>query len=170
MSFISSYLTEETNVSIYHLDPSQSQQLVLPEKFMSSPARTEHLSSGSLTEPSEKELNFLNRNSKMQESSVIESRKSSANRTQKGSVTTTGAGGIGSFVGRPLPTPASNFEYKKTFRLIIQNGSTKDQTEDFLQFRQFYCLMWGSIVTIFRMLERMMHDYAVPIAFINGEK
>jgi hypothetical protein len=69
-----------------------------------------------------------------------------------------------------LPTPASNFEYKKTFRLVIQNGSTKDQTEDFLQFRQYYCLMWGSIVTIFRMLEKVMYSYAIPIAFINGEK
>ena len=107
---------------------------------------------------------------KVHEPALNESRKSSASRTQKGSLTTTGAGGIGGLVGRPLPTPASNFEYKKTFRLVIQNGSTKDQTEDFLQFRQFYCLMWGSIVTVFRMLERLMYDYAIPIAFINGEK
>jgi hypothetical protein len=96
-----------------------------------------------------------------------ESRKSSGNRTQKGSLATTGGGG---FIGRPLPTPVSTFEYKKTFRLVIQNGMTKDQTEDFLQFRQFYCLMWGSIVTVFRMLERLMYDYAIPIAFLNGEK
>ncbi len=54
--------------------------------------------------------------------------------------------------------------------MVIQNGLTKDQTEDFLQFRQFYCLMWGSIVTIFRMLEKLMYDYAIGIAFINGEK
>ena len=59
---------------------------------------------------------------------------------------------------------------KKLFRLVIQNGLTKDQTDDFLQFRQYYCLMWGSIVTIFRMLEKLMYDYAIPIAFINGEK
>jgi hypothetical protein len=85
-------------------------------------------------------------------------------------MTTAGAVGVSTAVGRPLPTPASNFEYKKTFRLAIQNGLTKDQTEDFLQFRQFYCLMWGSIVTIFRMLEKMMYDYAIPIALINGEK
>jgi hypothetical protein len=30
--------------------------------------------------------------------------------------------------------------------------------------------MWGSIVTIFRMLEKLMYDYAIPFAFINGEK
>lgn len=69
-----------------------------------------------------------------------------------------------------MPTPASNFEYKKTSRLVIQNGLTKDQTDDFQQYRQYYCLMWGSIVTIFRMLERLMYDYAIPIAFIHGEK
>ena len=107
---------------------------------------------------------------KLSEQGTSESRKSSATRTQKGSMITTGAGGIGTLVGRPLPTPASNFEYKKTFRLVIQNGVVKDQTEDFLQFRQFYCLMWGSIVTIFRMLEKLMYDYAIPIAFISGEK
>ena len=130
----------------------------------------DHMSTGSLTEPSEQDLNFLLTQTKTHETEMVESRKSSANRTQKGSMTTTGAGGAGTFVGRPLPTPASNFEYKKTFRLVIQNALTKDQTEDFLQFRQFYCLMWGSIVTIFRMLEKLMYDYAIPIAFINGEK
>lgn len=161
---------EEPTTSVYHLEPPTSQQLALPVKFSSSPARTEHISSESLTETSEKDLNFLSGNSKLHDSSIVESRKSSGNRTQKGSLVTNGGGGLGGLVGRPLPTPASNFEYKKTFRLVIQNGSTKDQTEDFLQFRQFYCLMWGSIVTVFRMLEKLMHDFAIPIAFVNGEK
>ena len=38
---------------------------------------------------------------------ATESRKSSGNRTHKGSLTAAGSGGIGTLVGRPLPTPAS---------------------------------------------------------------
>lgn len=159
------------NVPVYQLEQSSKQQLAIMDNTTPSSANVlDHVSSGSLTEPSEQDLHVLMANNKLTEQTTTESRKSSATRTQKGSMATTGAGGTGTFVGRPLPTPASNFEYKKTFRLVIQNGVVKDQTEDFLQFRQFYCLMWGSIVTIFRMLERVMYDYAVPIAFINGEK
>ena len=130
----------------------------------------DHISSGTLTEPSEQDLSLILSNAKIIEQPQHGSRKSSANRTQKDSMMTAGVGGVGTLAGRPLPTPASNFEYKKSFRLVIQNGLTKDQTDDFLQFRQFYCLMWGSIVTIFRMLEKVMYDYAIPIAFISGEK
>lgn len=136
--------------------------------MLSPPPLFDHLSSGTLTEPSEKDLSVL-MNNKPIESGGLESRKSSANQTQKGSLMATGIG-ISGLVGRPLPTPASNFEYKKAFRLVIQNGVTKDQTEDFLQFRQFYCLMWGNIVTVFRILERLMYDYAIPVALISGEK
>jgi hypothetical protein len=155
---------------MYHLEPPNSQQLAITDKTLSPPRLIDHTSSGTLTEPSEQDLPHVLSHSKFHEPAINESRKSSANRTQKGSLTTSGAGGIGTLVGRPLPTPVSNFEYKKTFRLAIQNGLTKDQTEDFLQFRQYYCLMWGSIVTIFRMLEKLMYDYAISIAFINGEK
>ncbi|CAF2899332.1 unnamed protein product [Rotaria sp. Silwood2] len=165
-----SIFLEEPTTSVYHLEPPNIKQLAITDKTLSSPPLIDHISSGTLTEPSEKDLNLLFAPNKHYESTTLESRKSSANQTLKGSLIATNSGGIGSLVGRPLPTPASNFEYKKTFRLIIQNGSTKDQTEDFLQFRQFYCLMWGSIVTVLRILEKLMHDYAIPVAFINGEK
>lgn len=154
---------------IYHLE-QPSKQLAIVDQIQAPSKLFDHTSSGTLTEPSEQDLNMLLSQNKLSEQGTSESRKSSANRTQKGSLITTGAGGVGTLVGRPLPTPASNFEYKKAFRLVIQNGVVKDQTEDFLQFRQFYCLMWGSIVTIFRMLEKLMYDYAIPIAFISGEK
>ncbi|CAF3545026.1 unnamed protein product [Rotaria sordida] len=164
------YIRDEPNTSVYHLEPPNIKQLAITDKTLSPPPLMDHTSSGTLTEPSEKDLALLLARNKSHELTINESRKSSANQTQKGSLMVTNSGGIGSLVGRPLPTPASNFEYKKTFRLIIQNGLTKDQTEDFLQFRQFYCLMWGSIVTVFRILEKLMHDYAIPVAFIHGEK
>ena len=89
---------------------------------------------------------------------------------QKSNLITSSTHNINGLVARTLSTPASNVDYKKPPRLIIQNGMTKDQTEDFLQFRQFYCLIWGNIVTVFRMLEKIMYDYAIPVAFINGDR
>jgi hypothetical protein len=73
-------------------------------------------------------------------------------------------------LSRPLPTPELNSDTKKIFRLMIHDGIIKDQTEDFLQYRQFYCFMWGNIVNIFRTLEKLMYNYFVPIALINGER
>ena len=170
--FSISFRLDESSAYIYQLEPAPTQILAIPDKKLSQPIVLDHMSSGSLlTEPSEQDLNVLITQSKIQDVPSMGSRKSSANQTQKGSTGTGGGGGaLGTLVGRQLPTPASNFEYKKAFRLVIQNGMTKDQTEDFLQFRQFYCLMWGNIVTVFRLLEKLMYDYAVPIAFINGEK
>lgn len=68
----------------------------------------------------------------------------------------------------PLPTPEMSCEYQPTFRLIIQDGITKDQTENFIQFRQSFYGIWGNIVKVFRTLEKLMSDYLVSIALING--
>lgn len=163
-------ILDEPNASIYHLDSSNMQPLAITDRASSPPPLLDHISSATLTEPSEKDLNLLLGSNKTTDLTMLESRKSSANQAQKSNLMPANSGSMGTLVGRPLPTPASNFEYKKTFRLVIQNGITKDQTEDFLQFRQFYCLMWGNIVTIFRILEKLMHDYAIPVAFITGEK
>jgi hypothetical protein len=89
---------------------------------------------------------------------TIESPKPSNTRLPKG------------LLGLSLPTADLNSDSNKAFRLIIHDGITKDQTEDFLQFRQCYCSMWGNIVNIFRRLEKLMFNYFVPIALINGEK
>jgi hypothetical protein len=89
---------------------------------------------------------------------TIGSPRSSSNRIPKG------------ILSRPLPTPELNLDHNATFCLIIQNGLTKDLTEDFLKFRQFYYGIWGNIVKIFRLLEKLMYNYLVPIALINGER
>lgn len=68
----------------------------------------------------------------------------------------------------PLPTPELTSECQAHFRLIIQDGMIKEQTENFLQFRQFFYGIWGKIVKVFRALEKLMTDYVVPIALING--
>jgi len=39
-----------------------------------------------------------------------------------------------------------------------------------MAFRQHYCLSWGPVITTLQRLERVLQDYAVPIAFVNGDK
>ncbi|KAK2189579.1 hypothetical protein NP493_102g04042 [Ridgeia piscesae] len=71
----------------------------------------------------------------------------------------------------PPTTPASVPESRdKTSRFAIQHGKVVDTRQEFLSFKQHYCLSWGSIVTMLKHLERMLTNYSVPIAFINGEK
>ena len=113
-------------------------------------------------------MNRIGSSTKFHASTLVESRKSSGNRIQKGTLTTSATNS--GIAARPVSTPASNVEYKKTVHLTIQNGLTKDQTDEFLRFRQLHCLVWGNIVTVFRMLEKLMYDYAIPVAFINGER
>jgi len=55
-------------------------------------------------------------------------------------------------------------------KFIIQNGRTETSKQDFLLFKQYYCLSWGSIVSLLRRVEKLLTDYSVPIAIINGDR
>ncbi|XP_002730454.1 IQ domain-containing protein H-like [Saccoglossus kowalevskii] len=73
---------------------------------------------------------------------------------------------------QPLPpptTPASEFKHL-SHRFPIQHGKIREQSQDFMAFKQHYCLSWGSIVTMLQYMERMLQNYAIPLAFINGDK
>ncbi|XP_066273015.1 IQ domain-containing protein H-like isoform X1 [Branchiostoma lanceolatum] len=75
---------------------------------------------------------------------------------------------------QPLPpptTPASTVNFKRSgHRFAIQNGGIRDTAPDFVAFRQHYVLSWGSIITALEHLLRLLRDFAVPLAFINGDK
>ncbi|XP_064607991.1 IQ domain-containing protein H-like isoform X2 [Liolophura sinensis] len=71
----------------------------------------------------------------------------------------------------PPTTPAVDDDCKSAaHRFAIQHGRTRDEAADFLAFKQHYCLTWGSIVTMIKYLERMLSNYAVPVAFVNGDR
>lgn len=55
-------------------------------------------------------------------------------------------------------------------RFPIQHGHTKELTNEYMAFRQHYCLSWGPIVSMLHRLELLLQQYAVPIAFVNGDK
>ncbi|CAF3609709.1 unnamed protein product [Rotaria socialis] len=90
--------------------------------------------------------------------STIESPRLRINRVKK------------SALNRPLSTCDSVRDNKIAYRLLIHDGRTKDQTQEFLQFRQHYSDVWGAIAKLFDVLEKLMCNYFVPIAFIDGEK
>ncbi|KAK7478399.1 hypothetical protein BaRGS_00030324 [Batillaria attramentaria] len=74
---------------------------------------------------------------------------------------------------QPLPpptTPASGEFKSLSHRFAIQHGKVRDAQPEFLAFKQHYCLIWGCIVTLLKHLERMLTNYAVPMAFIHGDK
>ncbi|XP_068131135.1 IQ domain-containing protein H isoform X2 [Hyperolius riggenbachi] len=52
----------------------------------------------------------------------------------------------------------------------INNGMIDAQATDFLTFKQHYCLSWGSFTTFLENLVKLLQDYAVPVAVVNGER
>ncbi|XP_067936588.1 IQ domain-containing protein H-like [Watersipora subatra] len=76
---------------------------------------------------------------------------------------------------QPGPPPATpnmiSADYKSVqHRFPIQHGHTKEMSNEYMAFRQHYCLSWGPIISMLRLLEKLLQDYAVPIAFVNGDK
>lgn len=69
----------------------------------------------------------------------------------------------------PPTTPAAEFKHLN-HRFVIQNGRTRENGKDFLAFKQHFCLSWGSIITTLKYVEKFLRSYAVPLAFINGDK
>ncbi|KAK2552797.1 IQ domain-containing protein H, partial [Acropora cervicornis] len=68
----------------------------------------------------------------------------------------------------PASTPANELKSIHTF--VVQNGKTKVTSQDYLNFKQHYCLSWGSILTLILNLEEFLKNYRIPIAFIDGDR
>ncbi|KAM4675920.1 IQ domain-containing protein H [Discoglossus pictus] len=52
----------------------------------------------------------------------------------------------------------------------IYNGVINTEAQDFVAFKQQYCLCWGSFVSFLESLQKLLQDYAVPAAVVKGEK
>lgn len=58
---------------------------------------------------------------------------------------------------------------RPSHKFIIQSGRT-ETSQDFVHFKQYYCLSWESINKLLDKLEKLLIDYSVPIAFVDGER
>ncbi|XP_068266670.1 IQ domain-containing protein H [Nyctibius grandis] len=52
----------------------------------------------------------------------------------------------------------------------VYHGMIDQKAPGFLAFKQHYCLSWGSIVFFLEHTEKLLKDYAVPLATINCKK
>ncbi|KAI6077862.1 IQ domain-containing protein H [Aix galericulata] len=52
----------------------------------------------------------------------------------------------------------------------VCHGTIDQKAPGFLAFKQHYCLSWGSIVFFLERLEKLLKDYAVPLATISCKK
>uniref|UniRef100_A0A8C0INK3 IQ motif containing H n=1 Tax=Chelonoidis abingdonii TaxID=106734 RepID=A0A8C0INK3_CHEAB len=68
--------------------------------------------------------------------------------------------------GDQLKSPNTFLDYDIT----IYNGTIDDKAPDFLPFKQHYCLSWGSILSFLEYVEKLLKDYAVPLAIIKSKK
>ncbi|XP_071965031.1 IQ domain-containing protein H-like [Antedon mediterranea] len=69
----------------------------------------------------------------------------------------------------PPTTPASEFKHLH-HRFAIQHGRACENSKDYAAFKQHYCLSWGNISSTLKLLEKLMMEYAVPLAFVNGDR
>ncbi|XP_074011818.1 IQ domain-containing protein H [Numenius arquata] len=54
--------------------------------------------------------------------------------------------------------------------VAVYHGTIDQKAPGFLAFKQHYCLSWGSIVFFLEHTEKLLKDYAVPLATINCKK
>ncbi|XP_066449028.1 IQ domain-containing protein H isoform X2 [Eleutherodactylus coqui] len=52
----------------------------------------------------------------------------------------------------------------------IHNGLIDPNAVDFLAFKQHYCLCWGTFMTFLESLQKLLQDFAIPTAVVNGDK
>ncbi|KAG8145238.1 hypothetical protein E2320_013593, partial [Naja naja] len=67
----------------------------------------------------------------------------------------------------PKPVPLHEFQtkYKKVDAGVIDYAAS-----DLVQFKQYCCLLWGSVFSFLQQVEALMKDYAVPLAIVMGKK
>ncbi|KAM6960622.1 IQ motif-containing protein H [Aplochiton taeniatus] len=58
---------------------------------------------------------------------------------------------------------------RKLFFVILE-GQIDSTAPDLCGFKQHYCLCWGAVLEALLALERLLRDYAVPTACVNGER
>ncbi|XP_053319756.1 IQ domain-containing protein H [Spea bombifrons] len=54
--------------------------------------------------------------------------------------------------------------------LTIHNGSVDTTSTEFVTFAQHHCLLGGSYLIVLQRLQKLLQDYAVPVAVVNGDR
>uniref|UniRef100_H2YZR9 IQCH-like ATP-grasp domain-containing protein n=1 Tax=Ciona savignyi TaxID=51511 RepID=H2YZR9_CIOSA len=78
----------------------------------------------------------------------------------------------------PPATPAHKEEDQhqiiaasRGYSFFISSGNLPhEQDPEFSSFHQRYLLQWGSVVSMLALLQKILRDYAIPTAFVNGDR
>ena len=55
-------------------------------------------------------------------------------------------------------------------QFIIRKGKSLDQTPEFISFKRTYINKWGAISYIIHLLEKMLLNYNVDLAYVEGKE
>lgn len=55
-------------------------------------------------------------------------------------------------------------------QFTIRKGKCLDQTPEFISFKRTYITKWGAISYIIHLLEKMLSNYEVPTAIVQGKR
>lgn len=55
-------------------------------------------------------------------------------------------------------------------QFMIRKGKTIDTTPEFLSYKRTYTSRWGEITIVIHALEKLLGEYQVPLAYIDGKK
>uniref|UniRef100_A0A3B4YQM5 IQ motif containing H n=1 Tax=Seriola lalandi dorsalis TaxID=1841481 RepID=A0A3B4YQM5_SERLL len=66
----------------------------------------------------------------------------------------------------PVPVPVNTSKYAFT----ITKGRINPTAADFCHFKQSFSLCWSSVVYALEALEKLLRDFAVPLAKVSGER
>lgn len=74
--------------------------------------------------------------------------------------------------GKPKEFEDGYIELMDEFSLhqfIIRKGKVLDATPEFISYKRTYINQWAGISFIIHLLEKMLSDYEVPHAIVNGK-
>uniref|UniRef100_UPI0037E9738C IQ motif-containing protein H n=1 Tax=Semicossyphus pulcher TaxID=241346 RepID=UPI0037E9738C len=66
--------------------------------------------------------------------------------------------------------PVQDSAYISKYSFIIMKGHINPLATDFCLFKQSFCLCWSSVVDPLEALEKLLRDFAVPLARVSGER
>nr|XP_026689991.1 IQ domain-containing protein H-like isoform X2 [Ciona intestinalis] len=82
---------------------------------------------------------------------------------------------------QPLPPPATPAQKEEDQHQVVAAGQgysffitsgnlPRSGDPEFSAFHQRYLLQWGSVITMVAKLQKVLQDYAIPTAYVNGDR
>nr|XP_014347378.1 PREDICTED: IQ domain-containing protein H isoform X2 [Latimeria chalumnae] len=94
----------------------------------------------------------------------------SEEKIKDGTQTHTNTGSIPHHPSEVQPKPMMSVRRYINYCFTVYDGILKEDSPDFLAFKEHFCYFWGSIITFLEHLQKFLKAYLIPIAMVNGQK